>query len=319
MKKLIIVLLMIVTTLAGFSQAVGIGTNSPHPSAQLDVSSTTKGLLVPRMTLAQRGAIPSPAAGLLIYQTDNTPGYYSYNGSFWAFASNYWISAFGSNIFYGDGNVSIGSTANFGTFNVTGSQAIYGDLPLLLFRPQPSATTSQVRFQLSDGSNEFGLTHFNNRVYLSRMLGNNIANDVILLNNGNLGIGVSTPNAKLHVGTSMMVGTGSPATGYILSVNGKIMSEEVRVELDTDWPDYVFEKTYRLPSLMDLEKFIGTHKHLPNIPAAAQVKNEGFDLGDMNRRLLEKVEELTLYIIEQEKRINEIKKQLDSIQLSRKN
>lgn len=62
---------------------VGIGTATPANSSMLDVSSITKGLLAPRMTLAQRNAIPSPATGLLIYQTDNTPGFYYYNGTTW--------------------------------------------------------------------------------------------------------------------------------------------------------------------------------------------------------------------------------------------
>jgi hypothetical protein len=111
-----------------------------------------------------------------------------------------------------------------------------------------------------------------------------------------------------------MIGSGSPASGYILSINGKVISEEVRVELDGDWPDYVFDKTYLLTPLQQLEKFILTEKHLPNIPAASQVVKEGFDLGDMNRRLLEKIEELTLYIIQQEKKLNSLQQQVNGIQ-----
>ncbi|MEN3026806.1 MAG: hypothetical protein ABDH31_03740, partial [Chlorobiota bacterium] len=64
-------------------QNVGIGTNTPHPSALLHLESTTKGLLIPRMTQAQRDAISSPATGLVIYQTDNNPGFYYYTGTTW--------------------------------------------------------------------------------------------------------------------------------------------------------------------------------------------------------------------------------------------
>ncbi|WP_124635585.1 hypothetical protein [Taibaiella sp. KBW10] len=64
---------------------IGIGTGSPNASAKLDISSTTQGLLAPRMTLSQRGAISSPATGLLIFQTDNTPGFYYYTGSAWQY------------------------------------------------------------------------------------------------------------------------------------------------------------------------------------------------------------------------------------------
>jgi hypothetical protein len=63
--------------------AVGIGTSSPNASAALDVSSTTKGILLPTMTQTQRNAIATPATGLLVFQTDNTPGFYYYNGTAW--------------------------------------------------------------------------------------------------------------------------------------------------------------------------------------------------------------------------------------------
>ncbi len=69
-----------------FTQAqnnVGVNTTSPHASAALDVTSTTQGVLVPRMTQAQRDAIASPATGLMIFQTDNTPGFYYYSGTVW--------------------------------------------------------------------------------------------------------------------------------------------------------------------------------------------------------------------------------------------
>ncbi|MBS1602685.1 MAG: hypothetical protein JST42_08450, partial [Bacteroidetes bacterium] len=77
MKQLILVFFAI-CVLCAFSRAqgIGIGTSSPNPSAQLDISSTTRGLLIPRMTQTQRNAIAGPAAGLLIYQTDNTAGFY---------------------------------------------------------------------------------------------------------------------------------------------------------------------------------------------------------------------------------------------------
>ena len=63
------------------SGSVGIGTITPNSSSKLEIKSTTKGLLIPRMTQTQRNAIASPANGLLIYQTDNNPGFYYYNGS----------------------------------------------------------------------------------------------------------------------------------------------------------------------------------------------------------------------------------------------
>ena len=319
MKKIISLLLANCICIACLAQAVGIGTSSPHPSAQLDVTSTNKGLLVPRLTLAQRGAIGSPAPGLLIYQTDGTPGYYSYNGLFWSITNTQWNNVDYPNIFFAAGNVSIGNNTSIAKLNVFGDQMINGPLPLLFFRPQTGATTSQIRFQLTDGSNEFGLTHFSNRLTLGRMVGNSIVNDLIVASDGNIGIGTTAPNAKLHINTNMMIGPGNPTAGYALSVNGKIISEEVRVEADVSWPDYVFENKYPLIALTELESYINNNKHLPNIPSAQEVKKEGIALGDMNKRLLEKIEELTLYIIQQEKRLNMLQQRMEAIQSGTKN
>ncbi len=96
------------------------------------------------------------------------------------------------------------------------------------------------------------------------------------------------------------------ATGYRLSVDGKIMSEEVRVELDANWPDYVFDDDYVLTPLETLEKEIEEKGHLPGIPSAVVIEEEGFELGEMNRLLVEKVEELTLYVIELNQKIKQL-------------
>lgn len=116
---------------------------------------------------------------------------------------------------------------------------------------------------------------------------------------GRLGLSTTVPTAKLHVNGNMVIGTSaiSPATGYALSVDGKVICEEARVQISGSWPDYVFSNDYRLKPIDELEKQIRELKHLPGIPPAAEVEKEGFDLGNMNKKLLEKVEELTLYII----------------------
>ena len=125
---------------------------------------------------------------------------------------------------------------------------------------------------------------------------------------GNTGIGTYTPNAKLHLNGAMLIGSNSErvATGYSLNVAGKIIAEEVKIQLRASWPDYVFADNYKLMPLDELEKSIQQNKHLPNIPSAAQVEKEGISVGDMNKRLIEKVEELTLYIIDLEKRLKKV-------------
>jgi len=82
MRKLLLFTALIAVSFASFAQ-VGIGTTTPNTSAALDITSTTKGLLIPRMTETQRNAITSVATGLMIYQTDGTAGFYYYNGSSW--------------------------------------------------------------------------------------------------------------------------------------------------------------------------------------------------------------------------------------------
>ncbi len=95
--------------------------------------------------------------------------------------------------------------------------------------------------------------------------------------------------------------------GYMLAVKGSVIAEEIRVKLSANWPDYVFRPAYTLRPLDDVEQFIRTHGHLPNIPSAAQVANTGgIDVGEMNAKLLEKVEELTLYLIEEKKARREL-------------
>lgn len=90
-----------------------------------------------------------------------------------------------------------------------------------------------------------------------------------------------------------------------LTVDGTIKATEIRVQADV-WSDFVFDKDYKLRSLADVQLFINANGHLPEIPSASEVKENGIDLADMNAKLLQKVEELTLYVIELNKRIEEL-------------
>lgn len=101
-----------------------------------------------------------------------------------------------------------------------------------------------------------------------------------------------------HNGGTVHMGPGSPADGYQLSVRGKIMSEELRIDNYVDWPDYVFEKNYSLLPLEELRFSIQESGHLPGFPSASEVNETGIDVGEMQKKLLEKIEELTLYIFQ---------------------
>lgn len=108
------------------------------------------------------------------------------------------------------------------------------------------------------------------------------------------------------VGINMTSATHNIPTDYALAVNGNIITEEVNVLLETEWPDYVFEQSYELESLERTEEFITQNKHLPNIPSAAEVQEKGINVGEMNAALLRKIEELTLHLIEQNKQIEKL-------------
>ena len=104
-----------------------------------------------------------------------------------------------------------------------------------------------------------------------------------------------------------VISTNYMPDGFLLAVDGKAIFEEARVQMSGDWPDYVFHNDYQLQPLGLLEKEIQTLGHLPGIPSAQVVESEGFDLGEMQRRMLEKIEELTLYMIQANREIAELK------------
>lgn len=105
---------------------------------------------------------------------------------------------------------------------------------------------------------------------------------------------------------NVAIGT-NDAKGYKLAVNGPAIFTEAKVKLNSNWPDYVFHKAYKLPSLREVEAFIKLHNHLPGVPSANEVGDKGLDLGSNQAALLKKIEELTLYVIDLNKRLEEQK------------
>jgi hypothetical protein len=138
---------------------------------------------------------------------------------------------------------------------------------------------------------------------------NNVAHGFIQQkSNGDLFVGVNNGRLQLDGAQVAIGGVVAAASAYKLSVTGKVICEEVKVKLSGNWPDYVFSPEYKRPTLTDLETFIKTNRHLPNIPAAAEVEQNGMEVGDMQKKMMEKIEELTLYIIDLKKEIDELKK-----------
>ena len=100
--------------------------------------------------------------------------------------------------------------------------------------------------------------------------------------------------------TTFGIGTGTE------NPNGSLKVKDLRVTL-TDWSDFVFDDGYRLMPLGEVERYIDANRHLPEVPSAQEVEVNGVDVGEMNKLLLQKVEELTLYVIDLQKQIDELK------------
>lgn len=96
--------------------------------------------------------------------------------------------------------------------------------------------------------------------------------------------------------------------------NGRIWAKEIKVAQTNPWPDFVFDNEYVLPALSETESYIRENRHLPGVPSAAEIMNDGIDLGNMNTILLQKIEELTLYIISLEKQVKELQTRVNENQ-----
>ncbi|MFT3946031.1 MAG: hypothetical protein QM763_03575 [Agriterribacter sp.] len=123
-----------------------------------------------------------------------------------------------------------------------------------------------------------------------------------------LGAGSSRMSVNLSTGN---IGIGVTAPVYRLEVCGTIRAKEVRVE--TGWCDYVFEKEYKLRSIEELEKYVNDNKHLPGIAPAGEVEKEGLKVGEMNKAMMEKIEELSLYVIQLNKENKRLQTEIEAL------
>jgi hypothetical protein len=421
---------------------VGIGTTKPDQSAILDVSSSSKGLLMPRLTLQQRNSIQNPAKGLMVYQTDMISGFYYFDGSSWksigsntseksvAADPNDW--SFGGNtpaagsflgtnaggiplVFKvsgqesgiinnatghtalgfqagkagivagtGNGNTAIGWRALTNSTGITntavgqqsleanttgagnvaiGFQALTGNLTssnnmAIGYRALASVTggsggnmaigsnslehttgQSNTGIGVASGKNKTG----NNNVYIGYEAGSKntgpatTENNMLYIHagmagvtdplikgdffNANLRFNIKSqasggPTALGYVAIGDFDPTTSPQmsipTGYRLVVQDGLITEKIKVALRTsatDWSDYVFEDSYKRLSLEEVERFIKENKHLPNVPSTEEMMANGSDLIKTDAKLLEKIEELTLYMIELNKEVKALKEE----------
>ncbi|MCF6405435.1 hypothetical protein L3C95_21195 [Chitinophaga filiformis] len=155
------------------------------------------------------------------------------------------------------------------------------------YTPTAGGVTYSARSAVDDIINIYGSTYGNTAYF------NGVGTNYF---GGNLGIGTR------NTGTSK------------LAVEGTIAARRVKVTQATTWPDFVFDAEYKLPSLQEVEAYIKANKHLPDVPSAEEVAKDGQDVGEMNRILLQKVEELTLHVIEQEKELNSLRERIKAVE-----
>lgn len=191
----------------------------------------------------------------------------------------------GNDLYYDAGKIGVGTP--FPDRQLT----VYGNVRLGSEGVGGLVSRNGILIQTTGNRTELKWQHFgsSNNPYLAvdpslnaarLIFGTNGADRMVIHSNGNVGIG-----------------TGDNTPGSRLTVNGSIHAKEVKVNLNVPGPDYVFDKNYALTSLPDTEKYIKKHKHLPGIPSAKEMEANGINLSEMNMKLLEKVEELTLHLI----------------------
>lgn len=132
---------------------------------------------------------------------------------------------------------------------------------------------------------------------------------------GNVGIGTAPTTFRLdvngdaHLNGPVAIGTTATPGAHLLYVGGSILAEEVKVELQANWPDYVFQPEYKLTPLSEVKTYVENNRHLPGIPSAAEIQEKGLSLGETQRLMMEKIEELYLHLMQTQERLEVLEKE----------
>ncbi|MBL0736407.1 hypothetical protein JI750_05890 [Flavobacterium sp. GN10] len=209
------------------------------------------------------------------------------------------ITGLGNN-YVSNGNFGVGTDAPIEKLNIHGGKGdgVAFDAKFALTRTSSTGNVLSAKIALSDSDTNWGDLSFKVKTTASRYEIENFYTDALFIkgSNANVGIGTKTPDSKL-------------------TVAGNIHAQEVKVSINAGIvPDYVFANDYKLKSLNEVEQYIKQNNHLPEIPSAQEVEKNGLMLAEMNMNLLKKIEEMTLYIIEQNKQIIDLNKRLEKVE-----
>ncbi|MFN8393120.1 MAG: hypothetical protein U0176_00435 [Bacteroidia bacterium] len=298
-----------------------VGINQPNPQADLDVRDEI------RVTnLASNNnylSIATPGAYHTITSTNNM-GLVANNNA----QINFTLGGLVRTTMLSNGNVGIGTASPADKFEVTTTSAANGRVATL--RNNNYTTFFMVDAPFAGAYNYLPLLHDNAIFWDNNTAGNAPANGLVIApwahsNNGiridgatgNVGISTNNATAKLTVNGNALIGDPATVTlpgTYKLYVQGGILTEKCKIALvgTANWADYVFSDDYKLMPLEEVESFIQANDHLPNVPSAQSlVDNGGIEVEKMLAKQMEKIEELTLYIIEQNKRIAELESHIN--------
>ena len=266
--------------LTTLNDRVGIGTSSPFSPLHVKFTSNFPAAVPAASVITLEAIKVGAAAGTGRYQlTTNS------NGSFYLRDA---LSLQNRLYVKPDGNVGIGTDNPGAKLTV-----MSGSQPLTSRMQAPASSYSYNTILLTEGGQ-----WETNKVLAVRSastVGGQAQDQFVVFGDG-----------KVHVSGGLNIDDPFCSPSYRLSVNGKARFKQAEVTAN-GWCDYVFEEDYELRNLKDLEKFIDENHHLPEIPTTEQVEADGINIADMDARLLKKIEELTLYVIELNKEIEQLK------------
>jgi hypothetical protein len=282
---------------------VGIGTNTPATLLHVGKNMTEPTIRVQNLG-GSGGAtyqmIDNTSGADWKFKATNTGGFKIRDNAFALDVVTIEANSAANAIYVNDaGNVGLNTTTPSTRLHIeTGDLTIHDFYPFIFLDNTSVSGNAGIRFDYQGADNAW--IFFDDGEDLLRINADNAGgsrNDLVIKSDGRI-----------------CMGTTAAATGYKLSVNGKVTCTEVLVEALANWPDYVFQDGYELMSLEELEKNIIEQKHLPGLPSAAEVESNGFELADMQKRVLQKVEELTLYTIEQGKQIQSLQEKINKLE-----